>query len=107
MKEPRRLVGTENDVRVDAEIFGEEMRQGMTLAIKYDVTNQRAQPILIADLTPLANYDPDTRTVTIDVGSEIPGEEFLPRPISMPSGPRASFRRGPHVHVVLSVPASW
>jgi hypothetical protein len=102
MKEPRRMVGTENDVRVDAEIYGDEMRQGMTLAIKYDVTNQRAQPILIADLTPLANYDPDTRTVTIDIGSEIPGEEFLPRLISIPSGSRRSFATGAHVNIAVS-----
>ncbi|HEX3071856.1 MAG TPA: hypothetical protein VHX14_25055 [Thermoanaerobaculia bacterium] len=107
MKEPRRMVGTENDVRVDAEIYGDEMRQGMTLALKYDVTNQRAEPILIADLNPLANYDPDTRTVTIDIGSEIPGEEFLPRLISIPSGSRRSFAGGAHVNVAVSFQSPW
>jgi len=107
MKEARRMVGTENDVRVDAEIYGEEMRQGMTLAIKYDVTNQRSQPILIADLNPLANYDPDSRTVTIDIGSEIPGEEFLPRLISIPSGSRRSFNSGAHINVAVSFQSPW
>jgi hypothetical protein len=107
MKEPRRMVGTENDVRVDAEIYGDEMRQGMTLAIKYDVTNQRGAPILIADLIPQANYDPDTRTVTIDIGSEIPGEEFLPRLISIPSGSRRSFAGGAQVNVAVSFQSPW
>src|SRR5664279_3308552 len=107
MKEARRMVGTENDVRVDAEIYGEEMTQGMTLAIKYDVTNQRSGPILIADLIPLANYDPDTRTVTIDIGSEIPGEEFLPRLISIPSGSRRSFSGGAHINVAVSFQSPW
>src|SRR5205807_9209109 len=79
MKEPRRMVGTENNVRVDAEIYGEEMIQGSSISIKYEITNQRATPILIADLIAQSNYDPDTRTVTIDVGAEIPGEELLPR----------------------------
>jgi hypothetical protein len=107
MKEPRRMVGTENDVRVDAEIYGDEMSQGATLAIKYDVTNQRSHPILIADLIPQANYDPDTRTVTIDIGSEIPGEEFLPRLISIPSGARRSFNTGARINIVMPLPGPW
>src|SRR6185369_4361405 len=94
MKEARRMVGTENNVRVDAEIYGEAMIQGSTLALKYDVTNERPTPILIADLIPQTTYDPDTRTVTVDIGSEIPGEEFLPRLISIPSGGRRSFKSG-------------
>ncbi len=108
MKEPRRLVGTENDVRVDAEIYGEEMIQGASLAIKYDITNQRSSPILIADLLPQTTYDPDTRLVTIDIGSEIPGEEFLPRLISIPSGGRRSFHAGAHIniHMPLNAPSS-
>ena len=99
MKEPRRMVGTENNVRVDAEIYGEELIQGTSISIKYDVTNQRPAPILIADLVPQTNYDPDTRTVTIDIGSEIPGEEFLPRLISIPSGDRRSFKAVAHINI--------
>jgi hypothetical protein len=103
MKEARRMVGTENNVRVDAEIYGDEMMQGQSIAIKYDITNQRGEPILIADLIPQANYDPDTRTVTIEIGSEIPGEEFLPRLISVPSGSRRSFVGGAHINVAGSL----
>ena len=58
MKEPRRMVGTENNVRVDAEIYGEDMIQGASIAIKYEITNQRATPILIADLIAQSNYIP-------------------------------------------------
>ena len=107
MKEARRMVGTENNVRVDAEIYGEDLVQGASIAIKYDVTNQRAQPILIADLIPQANYDPDTRTVTIDIGSEIPGEEFLPRLISIPSGARRSFNGGAHINIRMPMQSPW
>ena len=32
------MVGTENSVRVDAEIYGEDLVQGASIAIKYDVT---------------------------------------------------------------------
>ena len=108
MKEPRRMVGTENDVRVDAEIYGEDMIQGASLAIKYDITNQRSSPILIADLLPQTTYDPDTRLVTVEIGSEIPGEEFLPRLISIPSGGRRSFHAGANINIrmPLNAPSS-
>src|SRR5438067_9243606 len=107
MKEPRRMVGTENNVRVDAEIYGEEMIQGSSIAIKYEITNQRATPILIADLIAQSNYDPDTPTVTVDVGSEIPGEELLPRLISIPSGERRSFNTGAHINIRVPVNSPW
>jgi len=107
MKEPRRMVGTENNVRVDAEIFGEDMIQGSSLAIKYEVTNQRSTPILIADLIAQSNYDPDTRTVTIDIGSEIPGEELLPRLISIPSGERRTFNTGAHISIAMPPNSPW
>lgn len=99
MKEPRRMVGTENNVRVDAEIYGEDMVQGTSIAIKYDITNQRSLPILVADLLAQTTYDPESRTVTVDIGSEIPGEEFLPRLISIPSGERRSFNTGAHINI--------
>lgn len=107
MKEPRRMVGTENNVRVDAEIYGEDMVQGSSIAIKYDITNQRPSPILIADLMAQTNYDPDTRIVTIDIGSEIPGEEFLPRLISIPSGERRSFNAGAHINIRMPGNSPW
>lgn len=103
MKEPRRMVGTENNVRVDAEIYGEDLVQGASIAIKYDITNERSSAILIADLIPQANYDPETRTVTIDIGSDIPGEQFLPRLVSVPSGERRSFKTGAHIYIQLPV----
>jgi hypothetical protein len=107
MKEARRMVGTENNVRVDAEIYGEDMSQGASISVKYEITNQRATPILIADLIAQSNYDPDTQTITIDVGSEIPGEELLPRLISIPSGERRTFTTGAHISVRMPVNSPW
>jgi hypothetical protein len=107
MKEARRMVGTENNVRVDAEIHGEDMIQGASISIKYEITNQRATPILVADLIAQSNYDPDTRTVTIDIGSDVPGEEFLPRLIAIPSGERRTFTTGAQINVRMAVNSPW
>src|SRR5881628_1222527 len=97
MSEPRRVVGTENDVRIDAEVYGDTLSPNVNIPIKYDITNHRSTAILVADLLLQANYDPETLTVTVDIGSEIPGEQFLPRLISIPSGGRKSFSAAAHV----------
>jgi hypothetical protein len=101
MNEPRRIVGTENDVRVDAEIAGENLTAGAPIPISYVVTNQRSTPILIADLIPQTNYDPETGMVTIEIGTEIPGQEFLPRLISIASGEKRSFMTKATLNVMV------
>lgn len=107
MKEPRRVVGTENGVRVDAEVYGDSLGPNVSLPLKYDVTNQRGDTILIADLLPQANYDPETRMVTVAIGTEIPGEEFLPRLIPIHSGEKKTFQAGVHVVIVATVSTPW
>lgn len=91
MKEPRRVVGTESDVRVDAEVYGDSMASGGSVTFKYAVTNQRSGMIAIADLIPEATYDPETQTVTVEIGTEVPGDEFLPRLILVKPGEKKSF----------------
>jgi hypothetical protein len=107
MKEPRRVVGTENDVRVDAEFYGDRLSPNITLPLKYDVTNHRQTTILIADLIPETTYDPETHMVTISIGSEIPGEQFLPRLIPIRPGERRSFSTAAHVVIIANPASPW
>ena len=107
MKEARRVVGTENGVRVDAEVFGDRLTPNTSIALKYDITNQRGAAILVADILPEANYDPDTQTVTISIGTEIPGEQFLPRLIPIQPGEKKSFQTGVHVIIVANPTTPW
>lgn len=97
------MVGTENDVRVDAEIYGDTLTRNTTIGLKYDVTNHRGATILIADLIPNTTYDAETQTVTVELGSEIPGQQFLPRLIPVAPGEKKSFAAG--AHVVIAQPA--
>lgn len=97
--EARKVVGTENNVRFDAEIYSDQLGPNVMMPVKYWVTNERPTTILIADLLPDASYDSDTRTVTITIGSEVPGQEFLPRLIPVHSGESKSFSATAHVVV--------
>ena len=106
MKEPRRVVGTENDVRIDAEVYGDTLSPNVSIPVKYEITNNRANTILVADLLLNATYDPDTLTVTVDIGSEIPGEQYLPRLIPIPSGGKKSFSAAAHVNILRNPSAA-
>jgi len=101
MEEPRRLVGTENDVRIDAEIIGDQLSPNARLPIKYDITNNRKTPIVVADLIPDTTYDPETQTLTVSLGSEVPGEQVLPRLILIPAGEKKSFSANAAVKVTM------
>ena len=107
MTAPRRVVGTESDVRVDAEVFGDHLGPNVTVPLKYDITNHRKTTILIADLIPDASFDPETHMVTISIGSEIPGEEFLPRLIPVRPGEKKSFEASAHIVIVANTASPW
>lgn len=102
LKEPRRLVGTENQVRVDVQVFGDQLSRSVRIPIRYDITNERPQPIAVADLVPEVTYDPDTQTVTVSIGSEVPGHQFLPRLIAIQPGEKRSFSTVARVNLMMT-----
>jgi hypothetical protein len=100
-KVARRVVGTDNDVRIDGEIYGDQLSMSATIPLKYDITNRRQAPIAIADLTPETTYDAETQTVTVSIGSEVPGASLLPRLISIAPGEKKTFSTVARVNLLM------
>lgn len=94
LREGRKLVGTENDVRVDAEVLADHVVAGTPITIRYTLTNSRPNPIAVADIVAVTTYDPESRILTVNIGSEVPGQQMLPRLIQLNSGEKRDFTIG-------------
>ena len=101
LSEPKRVLGRESNVHVDAQIFADRVAPNSLVRVTYEVENQRSSPIAIADIVPEVNYEPETRTITVSLGSEVPGNEYLPRLVKITSGERKSFTTGARISVFV------
>jgi hypothetical protein len=103
MNEPRRIVGTESSIRIDGQIVGEEIQPGAQIPMSYEITNMRSTPIAIAELVPETSYDQDTNTFTVTIGSEVPGNELLPRLIEIAPGEKRTFTTSARVQPIVQM----
>ncbi len=92
-----RVLGRDNDVRIEAQVLTNEISQAGTVGITYEIENLRSTPIAFAPLDPTVDYEPGSRTLTVGLGSEIPVEEALPRLVRILPGERKTFSTGARI----------
>lgn len=101
-KEPRTLIGSDNGVRLDAAIFADTLTFTQQIGVRYVVSNERSTPIAIAELIPESSYDSDSHVVTVSLGSEVPGQEMLPRLIEIGPGQKKTFSTAARITIPVS-----
>jgi hypothetical protein len=104
MSDPRRALGREDDVRIDAQLMQSELSASSSLSITYQVQNLSPAPIAFADKVRQIDYDPDTQTVEFAIGAEVPETDALPHLSVVKPGEKRTFSTGGTLH--LAVPAT-
>jgi hypothetical protein len=94
MNDPRRVVGRENDVRVDALLVQDTISPGSAIGITYQIQNFSADPVAVASKVVTASYDSDSRTITLAVGAEVPQDGKMPQIVQIAPGETKLFRGG-------------
>src|SRR2546423_687910 len=77
-KDPRRALGREDDIRVDAQLAQDTVSSNSPIGVTYQIQNLSASPIAIADRVCDSSFDSDTQTITITIGAEIPEGTAMP-----------------------------
>jgi hypothetical protein len=102
MNDPRRAVGLEDDVRVDAQLIQDTVSSGSPVGITYQVQNLTRQSIAIADKVCAITYDVDSLTITVSIGSEVPSGGEMPHLTMIAPGDRKTFTAGGILHVATT-----
>jgi hypothetical protein len=90
-KDPRRALGREDNIKVDAEMVQDTISAGAPISIVVQIENLTSSPIAIADKIADATYDPDSQTISMTVGAEIP-QETMPHLMIVAPGRSCTFR---------------
>ena len=92
MNDPRRALGREDDVRIDAQLVSDVVSPGTPIGITYQIQNLTNAAVAIADKVTDASYDEDSRTITVSIGSEVPADGAMPRMITIAPGEKKILR---------------
>jgi hypothetical protein len=100
-KDPKRALGREDDVRVDAELANDTLSSTSPISITYQIENLSKSTVAIADKVADSDYDPDSQTITLSIGAEIPKGTTLPHMVMIKSGEKCTLTSGTFMHVAV------
>jgi len=98
--DPRRALGREGNVRIDAELAQDTISSNSPLTITYQIENLTSSTIAVADKVVDIDFDRDLQTITLSVGAEIPPGN-MPHLVTIKSGEKRTLNAGGLVHVTV------
>ena len=105
MNDPRRAVGLEGNIRVDAVLASEFVSTGSSIQVTYQVQNLSPEAIALAGQACDVSYDADSRTITFGIGMEVPRDGEMPHLVTIkPGETRLLSVAGVLRNVVAAVP---
>jgi len=101
MNDPRRALGREDNIRVDAELLQDSLSPSSPISVTYQIQNLTNQTIGLADKVTDVSFDPDTATVTFAIGSEVPAGTGMPHVVTIAPGEKRVFTTGGIVYIAV------
>lgn len=99
--DPRRALGREDNIRVDAELSQEDVSSNSPLTVVYQIENLTKDPIAFADKSSDVSYEADSQTIVFSVGAEVPTGATMPHLVVIKPGEKQTFTAAGAVHVAV------
>ncbi len=91
MSDPRRAVGTDDGIRVDAALANEFVSPGSPIRVTYRVENRSPRAVGIAETRCDVSFDEESRTLKLSFGAEVPKGGEVPKLLIVDAGKERTF----------------
>ena len=106
--DPRRALGREGDIRVDAELPQDTLSANSPITVIYQIQNLSKATIAVADKIADTDFDLESLTVTLSIGAEIPPGTQMPHLVTIRPGETRVLTTGALLHVAVpNVRTRW
>ena len=106
--DPRRALGREGDIRVDAELAQDTLSANSPVTVTYQIQNLSKTTIGVADKITDTDFDLESLTVTLSIGAEIPPGTQMPHLVTINPGEKRVLTGGALLHVAIpNVRTRW
>ncbi len=99
--DPKRALGREDDILINAELSHDTITQNSPINVTYQVENLTHSTVAVADKVTDMTFDPDSRTVILSVGAEVPTGPTMPHLVTINPGEKRVLTAGALVHIVV------
>ena len=99
-RDPKRALGREGDIRVDAQLVQDTLSQSSPINVTYQIENLSKAAVAVADKVLDTNFDADALTITFSIGAEVPPGPNMPHLVIIRPGEKRTLAGGALAHVV-------